>query len=60
MLLENRMDDPIYLDDENLNCNITIEEVKTVIMKAKSRSVCGYDEIPYSVLKNPAIIAILQ
>ena len=60
ILLENRMNDPLYLDNENLNYNITIEEVTTVIMKAKSRSACGYDEIPYTVLKNPPIIAILQ
>ena len=29
-------------------------------MKAKSRSACGYDEIPYFVLKCPAIIATLK
>ncbi|XP_060556015.1 uncharacterized protein LOC132716677 [Ruditapes philippinarum] len=29
-------------------------------MKAKSRSACGYDEIPYFVLKCPALIAILK
>ena len=59
-LLENRMDDPLYSSNDTLNCNVSIEEVSKVIMHAKSRSASGYDEIPYSVLKNPPIIAVLK
>ena len=58
-LIEQRMDDPLYIVNGQLNNNISIEEMSSVIMSARSGSACGYDKIPYDVLKNPPIIAVL-
>ena len=60
LLLENNMNDPLYEPNVQLNSNVTIDEVACVIQKSKSGSACGYDELPYEVLKSPVIIACLQ
>ena len=60
LLLENNMNDPLYELNVQLNLNVTIDEVTCVIQKSKSGSACGYDELPYEVLKSPVIIACLQ
>jgi len=57
--LENRLGEQTF-DSEGLNRDISMVEVTRVVMKAKSRSSSGFDDIPYSVLKNPPIIAILR
>ena len=54
------MNDPLYEPNVQLNSNVTIDEVACVIQKSKSGSACGYDELPYEVLKSPVIIACLQ
>lgn len=59
-MLENNISDPLYNQNVTLNGNITFTEISEVVMKAKSRSAYGYDEIPYFVLKCPALIAILK
>ncbi|XP_060587764.1 uncharacterized protein LOC132743245 [Ruditapes philippinarum] len=59
-LLELNMLDPLYSENEQLNSNITIDEITNIVMTAKSRSTCGYDQIPYDVLKFPDIIVVLQ
>jgi hypothetical protein len=60
ILIENNINDPLYTPNVTLNGNITLNEINDLVMKAKSRSACGYDEIPYFVLKCPAIIASLK
>ena len=60
LLLENNMNDPLYEPNVQLYSNVTIDEVACVIQKSKSGSACGYDELPYEVLKSPVIIACLQ
>lgn len=60
LLIENDMNDPLYEPHEFLNGNITLDEITCIIMQAKSRTATGYDEIPYSVLKFPPVIAVLQ
>ena len=59
-MLENNINDPLYNQNETLNGNFTLTEISEVVMKAESRTACGYDEIPYFVLKCPALIAILK
>ena len=60
LLIENNMNDPLYVPNEILNRNINFDELTHIVMHAKSRSASGYDEIPYCVLKNPPVIAVLQ
>ena len=60
LLLENNMNDPLYESNVQINSNVWIDEVACVIQKSKSGSACGYDELPYEVLKSPVIIACLQ
>ncbi|XP_053381944.1 uncharacterized protein LOC128549356 [Mercenaria mercenaria] len=60
LLIENNMNDPLYTSNILLNGNITFEEISKLVMNAKSRSACGFDEIPYFVLKCPPVIAILK
>ena len=60
LLLENALLDPLYSSNADLNCNITLEEIAAVIMKAKKHSSCGIDQIPYDVLKYPPVIAVIQ
>ena len=60
LLIENNMNDPLYVPNEALNRNINFDEITLIVMHAKSRSANGYDEIPYCVLKNPPVIAVLQ
>ena len=59
-LLEMNMQDPLYVSNEQMNRNISIEELTTIIMHARSGSACGHDNIPYEVLKFPAVIVTLQ
>jgi hypothetical protein len=54
------MEDPIYTQNSALNGNITIDEINSVIMHARSGSAYGYDRIPYDVLKSPNIIIVLH
>lgn len=58
-LLENNMLDPLYQCNEELNSNITIEEVSVVIKATKNGKATGLDKIPYEVLKSPNILPIL-
>ena len=48
-LLEHNMCDPSYIHNDQLNYSVTIEEVTRLILKAKSRSACGYDGVPYAL-----------
>lgn len=60
LLIENNINDPLYMPNVTLNGSITLTEISDLVMKAKSRSACGYDEIPYFALKCPVIIATLK
>ncbi|VDI60355.1 Hypothetical predicted protein [Mytilus galloprovincialis] len=59
-LLESEMEDPLFIPNEDLNSNITIDEITKIVMHAKSKSASGPDQIPYGVLKYPVIIQTLQ
>jgi hypothetical protein len=59
-LLEGNLTDPLYTPNEQLNANITFEEISSLVMKAKSNSACGYGSIPYFVLKCPPLIGIIK
>ena len=52
--------DPLYLENAELNKNIFIEKLATIIMHTKNNSFSGYDSIPYEVLKFPPVIEILH
>ena len=60
MLLENNISDHLYESSSELNSNVTIEEVALIVRKVKCGSASGIDELPYDVVKNPAIICVLQ
>ena len=60
LLHENNINDPLYETNESLNSNISLEEIAFIIQKCKSGSACGIDNLPYDVLKNPPVIAVLQ
>ena len=49
--------DPAILND--LNADITIEEVQRVVLKTKRNKARGIDKIPYGVLKNERLIKTL-
>lgn len=59
-LIEMHIEDPLYTTNEQMNCNITIDEITNIIMRAKSGSATGIDKIPYDVLKYPLVITALQ
>ena len=52
---ENRMNDPLYIPNIELNKNITAAEVNFVIDKLKNNKSPGIDKIPNEVLKNVAV-----
>lgn len=54
------MQDPLYEEALNLNRNITIDEVRRAVNRAKVRKAVGIDMIPNEVLKNEQVIGILQ
>ena len=56
---EEKMCSPIFKSPENLNKNISFDELKIQIMTAKSGKACGPDSIPYEVLKNDNTIKLL-
>ena len=58
--IENKMLDPLYLENVELNRNITIEELTRIVMHTKNNSSTGYDAIPYEVLKFPPVIGVLH
>ena len=45
-LLENIMTDPLYEPNADLNRNNDYEEIRYLVMKSKSKSACGIDDIP--------------
>ncbi|VDI31966.1 Hypothetical predicted protein [Mytilus galloprovincialis] len=55
-LLETNMEDPLFIQNEYLNRNITLDEIHDIVMHSKSKSASGFDEIPYIVLKFPIVI----
>ncbi|XP_060556851.1 uncharacterized protein LOC132717406 [Ruditapes philippinarum] len=59
-MIERRNEDPLYTPNALMNRNISIEEISSIIMKAKSGSAQGFDRIPYDVLKFLAVIAVLK
>lgn len=59
-LLEMNMQDPLYESNNQLNGNITVSEISNIVMQAKKYSSCGFDNIPYDVLKNAPVIVTLQ
>ena len=60
LLLEDRMLDPLYISNPELNHNITITEIERLVMNAKNGKSVGIDCIPYEVLKFPPVIQVLH
>ncbi|VDI30743.1 Hypothetical predicted protein [Mytilus galloprovincialis] len=59
-VLEDIISDPLYNDDEELNGDITLEEIETVIKSAKNGKSTGIDQIPYEVLKFPNVFQVIR
>ena len=53
---EHHMESHMFECNDELNCDITGEEISDIVMRSKSSSACGLDEIPYNVLKYPIVI----
>ena len=58
--LEGHTLDPLYEENLFLNRIISLEEVESVVMAAKSGKSVGIDKIPYEVLKFPVVISLLH
>lgn len=52
--------DPLYAMYDQLNHSVTFDKISNVVMKAKSKSAFGIDEIPHVVLKYPFVIGVLK
>ena len=59
-LLEDNMLDPLYVQNDFLNAPISRQEIEKVIYKAKNNKSCGFDKIPYEVLKFTTVIDVLH
>ena len=57
---EHHMESHMFECNDELNCDITGDEISDIVMRSKSSSACGLDEIPYSVLKYPIVIETLR
>ena len=60
LILEDRMLDPLYISNPEINHNITISEIERLVMNAKNGKSVGIDNIPYEVLKFPSVIQVLH
>ena len=58
--LELNMMDPLYNTNEQLNEDISLEEVTRVVMSARSLSATEIDKLPYAAIKFPPVIAALR
>jgi hypothetical protein len=56
---EQVMQDPLYQSNVILNRNVTVEEVRCIVMKTKNGKSPGVDQLPYEVLKNDVTINVL-
>ena len=59
-LLEDRMLDPLYESNGELNYNVSLEEIDRIIMNSKNGKSTGIDKIPYEVLKFPAVVPVIR
>ena len=59
IMMESEMSADTYNCNFYLNANLTIEEVRRVVEKSKSRKATGIDDISYEVLKSPKLLEIL-
>ena len=59
-LAEQRMSDPLFVGNAELNRNISEAEILTVINRLKCKKAVGNDEIPNEVLKCKGIVPLLQ
>jgi hypothetical protein len=58
--MEREMLEPLYESNMELNCQITIDEIKSVVMRTKSGKSCGLDDLPYEALKSDTVIQSLH
>ena len=59
-LLEERMLDPLYESNGELNYNVSLEEIDRIIMNSKNGKSTGVDKIPYEVPKFPAVVPVIR
>jgi hypothetical protein len=59
ILLEQKINDPLYESNINMNANIMPHEVDKAIQKAKFHKAVGPDLIPYEALKNDRMKMVL-
>jgi hypothetical protein len=57
---ERIMEEQLYQCNDEINHDISIQEVTDTVMRAKNKSASGFDGIPYSVLKYPIVINTLR
>ena len=60
VLLEERMLDPLYNENEQLNSVITVEEIRRLVSRTKHSKSCGINTIPYEVVKSEIVISVLH
>ncbi|CAC5422556.1 unnamed protein product [Mytilus coruscus] len=60
VLLEERMLDPSFNENEELNSAITIDEIRRLVPRTKNGKSCGIDNIPYEVMKTENVITVLH
>ena len=58
--LEENMLDPLYESNRDLNQNISMQEIETIIRHTKNGKSSGIDNIPYEVLKFPSVFPVLR
>ena len=44
--MEGCQEDPMYTNDRDLNCNITRQEIESIVIKAKNCKAVGIDLLP--------------
>ena len=52
--------DPLYESNSELNHNISLEEIKHIIMKTKNGKSTGINNIPYEVLNFSYVMPVIQ
>lgn len=60
VLLEERMLNPLYNENEQLNSIITVEDIRRLVSRTKNGKSCGIDNIAYEVLKSVNVIYVLH
>ena len=58
--ITNSDDEPDQAAEDQLNYDVTLQEVARAVARAKVRKAVGIDQIPAEVLKNPNCVSLLH